>query len=66
MKTQFKTLSLIGVATLISTAAMASTIAQIGGPADLEDLYDNSRSATRIGYEKFLRLNSPQSKTNNS
>lgn len=30
------------------------------------ELFDQQRSATRIGYEKFLRLNSPQNKTNNS
>lgn len=32
----------------------------------IEHNQDQQRSATRLGYEKFLRLNSPQNKTNNS
>lgn len=67
MKTQIKIGILLGsIACILSGNARAAQIVNLVGPFDFEDIYNHSRSVTRLGYEKFLRLNSPQNKTNNS
>lgn len=54
-------------ATLLNFALLgASSFAESSNEIVNEGFYDSSRSATRVGYEKFVRLNQPQNKTRNS
>ncbi len=54
--------------TIFLIASIICTVSWAQGSNNLlnENLYDSSRSATRVGYEKFVRLNQPQNKTRNS